>query len=207
MAMHGGDLPGYHTFDAILPDMDMGVYVAVNVASPYWDRRLIALHILDVLAGEQRWLNSTYICNNFQSSDNIYEEDMVQEHVFSKPTDVKKHKQKGPMNSQNEAYVGDYGHFGYGNVTVRQEGELGNLTLRFGRTGVFELLPLEGDTFLTVSVGESWHVNPGLVEFSRSQEGQPIDELVIPLVEISNPPVFKRGLRMSDAPPPRLDTC
>ena len=207
MAMHGGDLLGYHAFDIILPDMDMGVYLAVNLGTSFWDRTLIALHILDVLAGEQRWLNATYICNNFHSSDDILEEDMVQEQVYSKPTDVKKHKQRGPMNSQIETYVGDYGHFGYGNITVRQEGETGNLTLRFGRTGVFELLPLEGDSFAAISVGESWHINLGLVEFSRSQEGQPIGQLVIPFVERLNPPVFKRGLKMSDAPSPRLDTC
>ena len=178
----------------------------MNLGTPYWDRRLIVMHILDVLTREERWINSTYICEQFQSYDITEEEGTVQSSVYTNPTDVQNYKQKGPMNSQNEAYVGDYGHFGYGNVTVRQEEETGNLTLRLGRTGVYELLPLEGDTFLMNSVGESWYINPGLVEFSRSQ-GQPIDQLVIPFVERLNPPVFRRGLRMSDAPPPRLDTC
>ena len=52
MVLHPGDLLGYHSFLAILPDRNIGVYVAVN-QNDVWDRRLIALHVLDILTRER----------------------------------------------------------------------------------------------------------------------------------------------------------
>ena len=204
MVLHPGDLLGYHSFLAILPDRNIGVYVAVN-QNDVWDRRLIALHVLDILTGDSPWLNVSYACNDFPSSQNLEMFD-IQQHLI-KPTSKEIPKQVAPMSRPDSDYIGIYGNFGYGNVTVVSGGQYSNITLFFGRTGVFELLPIEGDTFAMLSVGEAWYLNLGFCTFSSSTEGLPCDELVIPYLEITTPPVFRRSLKMSDAPPPRADTC
>ena len=106
MVLHPGDLLGYHSFLAILPDRNIGVYVAVN-QNDVWDRRLIALHVLDILTRERLtcfrhsdkrtpWLNFFYSCNYFPPSPENLEMFDIQKHL-AKLTFEEIQKQVAPL--------------------------------------------------------------------------------------------------------------
>ena len=63
MLQHSGSLFGYGALLTILPDKDIGVFLALNGADEsYYGRRLLNLYIMDLLLGEEPWLNLTTAC-------------------------------------------------------------------------------------------------------------------------------------------------
>ena len=109
-----------------------------------------------------------------------------------------------------EEYVGTYGNFLYGNITVYLDNSKSTLKMSQGEFGHFDLVPGEGSGTFTLVGNKSpadaldiW----GTVSFRSSGNDSRIDLLVWPLMEKSNYPQFTRDLKMSDAGPPDLHSC
>ena len=63
MLQHTGGLYGYGALSTILPDMDIGVFLALNGADEtLFGRGLTHIYIMDLLLGKEPWLNTTTGC-------------------------------------------------------------------------------------------------------------------------------------------------
>ena len=165
------------------------------------------MYILDTLLGETPWLNTSWACENTDDSG-------ISSYASSLGFPVKGNEipperpSPVPMSRDILDYVGSYGHFGYGNISVVINTTTGNLHMTIGRLGFYELIHAGNDTFDMKVLGKTWYYPFYFCEFGSSGgEASPINILEIPLMELRGAPVFRKGLKMSDAPPPRYDNC
>ena len=168
------------------------------------------MYVVDTLLGETPWLNVSYVCQENDDPDS-YEDDLdadipIDDITFKEPIIFEHLK---PLSRDISDYVGSYGHFGYGNITIAINRTSGNLQATVGRLGLYELVSAGNDSFNMNNIGKAWHMYLGVCTFSASGGGDssPIDTLLIPRLEPRRPPVFIKGLKMSAAPPPRTDNC
>ena len=106
-----------------------------------------------------------------------------------------------------ESYTGEYGNFIHGNLTVAVSEECeGCLFMQYGSLGQYTLQPTNAtDVFL--GVNNYYLINVTPVVFSGSDENGNAEFVSPILFEITDPPLFTRGLKMADAPPPQVDVC
>ena len=202
-----------------LPDYHLGIFTNINRPDSGLLRLMVHLYIADLILGEEPWFNATQLCD---STSNIH---MRQTEGLTFPPTVegnilnlamsddekmkqyqKKEKTNDSSNRLVEEYVGEYGNFAYGNVSVYiSDEEEDLLEMHYGNNGYFDLIALPGQhTFLPIGNRvPSDSINLGRIYFYEG-EGGSIDFLEIPAFEVADPPMFERGLLLEDAPPPEL---
>jgi hypothetical protein len=203
---HGGDLRGHHTYVYIMPDLDVGVFHTFNLQTAKQQREMVSAYVVDVLLGEEPFFTAQDVCAVRRTADEENNDPLrsASAHVVTMADVV-----RGKPVAKTEDYVGLYGNFYYGNVTITTEevGEEVLLRLLYGE-GDYLLVEEESEEFLLVgnnalssrvSIGRS-------VVFSRD-EFETVESVTIAGMESLDPPVFIKGLDMSDAPPADLHTC
>ena len=106
-----------------------------------------------------------------------------------------------------ENYEGIYGNFIFGNITVKEDYSCTDcLYLEYGSLGQFVLQPTNTtDYFIGFGAYPSFPILTAFF-FGEDESGNVLNAL-IPLFELTNPPVFERELLMSEAPEPRNELC
>ena len=213
--LHSGSLI-YTALVTLVPDMGIGVYISFNIPRGI-ERRLIHAYAMDIVLGETPWLNVELACNisnglqsmaDYAPLDMSTPDDDILPGLLTVPSVDHRDATPKRANRPLTEYVGTYGNFGYGNVTIslNSGGAEQILELSYGKIGRFNLIASgETDEFLSVGVGLSSIFNLGVMKF-HSSDNQTIDELRT-VFERLDPPTFKRDLKMSDAPPPPNNNC
>ena len=189
----------------------MGVFLSFNYYPTPWHRQYVAMYVIDTLLGETPWLNVSYVCQENDDPDSYkdyLDPDFAIDDITFKEAITFEHS--APLSRDISDYVGSYGHFGYGNITITINRTSGNLQATIGRLGLYELVSAGNDSFNMNNIGKAWYANHlGVCTFSASGGGDssPIDTLLISRLEPRWPPVFIKGLKMSSAPPPGTDNC
>ena len=108
---------------------------------------------------------------------------------------------------QIESYIGEYGHFVFGNLSVTVSVDCEDcLFMQYGSLGQYTLRPTNtSDVFLGVNANFMLSVTP--VVFSGSDENGNAEFVSPVFFQVTGPLLFRRGLKMADAPPPRIDIC
>ena len=175
---HSGGLFGYRSDFNIIPSKGIGAYVSVNSLA---DPSVPLKFALDVLMGEEPWLNASTVCtypHPWQPSPNIPVPDL--NITIGEPA------------RKLSAYTGTYGQPVFGNITVYQTSNQ-TLKIQYGMLGDINLTPLTiPDVFLARGSGTVWYFSLGIVNFTSSSQTKVIDTLQFPVLEMLEPPVFKR---------------
>lgn len=184
MILHTGTSWGYGGLATLIPDRSIAIYTGITGRdSGYRGRRLLHMYAVDLLLGVEPWLNLSTACSFLPDSR-------------TRP----RKKPATPLRILSLSdYTGTYGNFGYGNLTVEVDNS--GLILRYGVIGKWSLEPTgRGKTFRGKPIGLVPLTLP-VVTFDQDSTGI-VQRLQIPMFNPVNPPVFVRGLKESDAPPP-----
>lgn len=206
---HDGNSEGYYTELTLLPDVNIGTYSAMNYADrDGLERGMMHGFIADVLMGLDTWFNASQLCQLplppvFTSDHTLATQTRPGVDTFDRPQIGS--QPRLPL----EAYVGIYGNFGYGNVSIYLEDDDTPLQMQYGNHGYFDLSPIEGTDSFTATGNRSpaYLIHIGDVHFSSSNNDDVIDRLTTPGFEPMDPPEFIRDLQYEDAPPPSLEGC
>ena len=229
---------GYHSLVSYFPDMDFGVFFSTNYGNHSYERQFVNQFVADIMLGEEPWNTAEEACEiieellssplrneeglpcpcetdvdailqwrrdaNADELPEVIQESCLQE--FAARIVVSK---RDNTFRQLEDYEGEYGNFGYGNVTVFLNETTELLDVIYGVIGRFDLYPTVNEN---VFIGNGKDLNVirygYIFVFEESAPGSGlVDLLTIPSFESSMPPTFVRGLEMDDAPPPRLHDC
>ena len=210
---------GYNTQVTLLPDMDVGVFMTMNGFDYVSLARLLTVaFIMDVVLDEEHWLNTTTVCTFPEPWAPRPElPDLVQ--MMSHRDDGPGHQfinQKIPRSQkgQNEKslpddltpYVGEYGDFFYGNISVYSDDS--KLFMHYGLFEPWELAPTEVEhEFVGIPAPSDWPLAPKQVSFDYSEEGLQQFDLCLASFDSSDA-LFVRGRKMSEAPdPPNPNDC
>lgn len=189
---HTGTSFGYGALLTLVPDLELGVYSSITGEDPdYVGRRILHLYILDLLMDEDPWLNATSAC------------------TFPEPTKMRQRFKVMTLNSVTPKsltpYIGTYGNFAYGNITVMLMGD--KLHLHYGMLGRWILHPGATEHYFN---GEGQdHIWPKSlidVRFNGFDGGSAVS-VEVPGLDSRAPPTFKRGLAASEAPEPPQLSC
>ena len=196
MVLHTGTSMGYGALLTLLPAEGLGLFTSITGPdTSYLGRRALHMYVLDLLLGEDPWLNHTTACS------------LPQPWLHSSG---KGGKSRGQSLSTQElaVYVGTYGNYGFGNVTIALNNSVGKLALTYGY-GQFHLESTgKQHEFYGEGTGIVTAIRLSKLAFSSSgADGSVLDRLVIPAFESRDPPVFMRGLKMSSVPPRPAYEC
>ena len=211
---HGGYLYGYNAQLSLLPDADVGVFLALN-GDDYTSlgRFLIHAFLMDLALDEEPWLNTTTVCTFPEPWVPLpFAEELVQKiasrddgprHRFTKSDE----SSDFPYPSDLTPYTGVYGDFYYGNVTVFSD-DSQSLFIQYGTLQPTRLEPTGTENvFRGIPDAYDWPLGFPLVEFKFSEEGlTQFDLCVVYVDDVAT--TFIRDLKMSDAPePPNPNDC
>ena len=178
-------------------DTNISVYTnVIGEDSGYHGRRAIHMYVLDLLLGEQPWLNASTTCDfppeDIDNSQEQYnQDDQDDQHVI----------EESPLTISY--YVGLYGNYAYGNITISLNSTNDKLLLLYGEVGTWQLQALEDEPHVFYARGYDliWSLDLRRVEFSTSGNNQnEIDTMTIPDFQGDSPPVFVKDLDISTAP-------
>ena len=196
--LHTGSSWGYGALVTLRPDDELAIHVSISgLDDGYIGRRLIHMYIMDTLLSYEPWINITTACT-FPEPWGPPPRAKMYPGFFS---DVFKRRRVTPDLPLSE-YAGRFGNFGYGNITVVHNSTDETLDMFYGELGWWHLYCKRGDDFAAEGLGDVWPRELRSVHFRSSKGSQDsIDEVVVSF-ESRLPPVFKRNLKMSEAPPP-----
>ena len=199
----------YTTLVTLVPDLNIGVHISFNIPR-FIELRLIHSYVIDIVLGETPWLNVDLACEiageiGTKHDHHFVETNFPLKFISTHRKSVVDHPTpRRPLND----YVGVYGNFGYGNITIslNSGGIEDQLELSYGKIGRFILqATVVDDEFVAIGVGPAAVINIGPLLF-QSSNNQTID-LLQTVFDDLDPPLFKRDLKMSSAPPPPNDNC
>lgn len=220
MRAHVGSTNGFLTQMNLLPDSNIGVFNSYMPGEDSMAHRLVNLYIMDLLLGEEPWLNLTTACSfpepwvNPSSMAGLLDDEMYPD--FSNPNYAKdyilgldkqlKRNKFDRIRPKVDDYVGMYGNFAYGNITVSKS-EANVLILQYGAEGFWELEYLGIDhMFYAHGQGKIWTYSFSIM-FRKSVANVDVIDQAILLNDLFFP-VFVRDRSMSDAyPPPDPTDC
>ena len=179
----------------------MGVFMSTNAPNGLGDT--VSMHVMDLLLGLEPWLNVTDVC-----STHIHHDEASQAHSAERDNIPNQKDHTMPIGGlqhinhrKNEDYVGVYGHFGYGNVSVYINQSTGSLMMSYGPLAKWNLRVTDTeDVFDGIALEPLWYWTLNSLVFSKSN-GTTFDLLDVPF-DWSIPPTFRRDLNMASAPPP-----
>ena len=182
---------------SLLPDKQIGVYTAANGPVPLngWPR--IHAYIMDVIMGEEPWVTVEELCTAGLDQYETYieegeEESMIKEQQIKQ---IMLNQKRTSMRTVLESErIGTYGNFAYGNITIFVNEETGRYNMLYGEKAYFDLAPIIGSgLYQATGWGALWQ-STYLVTFD--------EDYVTVTFDFIQPPVFIRGLKQADAPPP-----
>lgn len=208
MISHDGAMDGHYTQVSLMPDMDIGIYSTMNYRDVRGERQWLHAYVMDVLMGEDAWFNATDVCPGLPIPNNDVTGDVPSFRTAGNRRLLREESAQRPLGN----YVGVYGNFAYGNISIYQEDEDEVLHMQYGNNGYYDLVPTESeDVFGTVgNRSPADYLDIGQVFFDSSDEGgggDIVDLLTIPSFSLLDPQVFIRDLQFADAPPPSLEGC
>ena len=176
---HSGQLVSYWADLNIIPSKGIGAFVSNNGLA---DPSVPLKFALDVLNGEEPWLNASTVCTYPQP--------------WQPPPDVPVpdiNMTIGEPARKLSAYTGTYKQPVFGKITVYKATNQ-TLKIQYGMLGDINLTPLAiPDVFLAQGSGIVWYAPLGIVNFTSSSQRNVIDTLQFPALEMLEPPVFKRS--------------
>ncbi|CAH1800500.1 unnamed protein product, partial [Owenia fusiformis] len=104
------------------------------------------------------------------------------------------------------AYLGTYGNFAYGNVTILYDPEVQDNTSLILQYGLFDFELFPGNKTDHFELDIFW-VIPQTVQFWSSMGNNEIDRAEIQLDPRDVPYSYTKGLKFSQAPPPNTGAC
>ncbi len=178
------------------------------------------MYIADLMLGEEPWINSSTVCQfdpprktmerqklRAQARDFTKSSDSVPRSQPAKK-DVSKLLDSIPGSQSLEGYSGVYGNFAHGNITISANETSGTLFMEYGPLSQWDLFPLADEGhFEAKGRGITWMIDIIPVTFSKSVSSMKEYDLLRVPYESNSVPEFRRGLKMSDAPPPPSLTC
>ena len=209
MISHSGDLVGYHSLVTLLPDMNIGLFSALNGADiTSRGRRMFHSFVMDLLLGMEPWLNTTTACTFPEPW--VTESDEILAAILKEGIDMLSITPEPPvgnyLNNPDDLspYTGVYGNFYYGHLNIYVDNDIseGQLMLRYGYADPYRLGRIVGDFYMGIASDRMWPAHIQEVSFAKSSETKEEFDLLTVVFPRSGPAVFVRGLKMSDAPPP-----
>jgi len=203
LSQHTGTSWGYGGIITVLHDADIAIFTAITGTDyRYTGRYLLHLYIIDLLLGEEPWIDLETVCT--------FPQPWTPPHENSKETPKQEVDANVPL-LPLERYTGTYGNYGYGNITVNITAQ-GQLKLRYGLLGCWELESTGNHSFHGKGCDLVWMRDVKYVRFSTTENHNPNTNLqdtansnseLVTEVEIYFdkviPPVFTRGLLMHEA--------
>ena len=219
MSSHTGSQGGYLSLITVLPDAYHGVYCTVTGPDSDAIREMIHMYILDLLLGEEPFLDVERACEASKSSTvketvaNPGHHHPTRQNMQDKMDSITKLKfdhPKGKHITKRDAdniilhsrpleeYVGLYGNFAYSNASIYLDETSGLLHLNYGKA-TYELTEKSNqDEFAGQGLDIFWYWSIN-VDFIR--DAGDITAFNVNF-DANIPPTFTRGLDMADAPPP-----
>ncbi len=207
MIGHPGSYFGFASSFIILPDVDVGVYITTTPGNDFLTI-LTAMFIMDVMLGEEPWLDLTTACTfpapwvqlHAQHNNNNI-------NTSTGPDVTMKPKSTTPNQLQFniEQYVGKFGNFAYGNLSL-YESEQCMLMLAYGHV-VWCLEYIGLNTFTGHGVDTFWPIAIPEVVFKSSVNDKTFDKVMLNFY-YGDKPLFVRDLKIDNAyPPPDNTDC
>ena len=167
--------------------------------------RLLHFHAADTLLGLPHWLNSTAACRypdgtRRQKSDTVQKQENGEDYLQRFLDPSAEWKLKSEM-----AYIGVYGHPGFGNMSVSINSTTNHLYMRHGMYGLAALQKSKEDNVFKLqfkgllrywSDADTWKNNDITIQFIEYLDGK-FQKVQAGFVDTSAPPVFVRDLRMT----------
>lgn len=209
MILHTGSSWGYGALLTLMPDLNIGIYTNINGGdNGYHGRRLLHMYIIDILSSNESWINQDTMCN-FPKEAKLYEKTpSYRIHLesitdFDVDFDVEGfstyEKKFAKDDIEINQYVGKYGNWGYGNVSVTIKN--GELYLLYGEIGIWKLYQITNAIFAAKAQDAIWALDMDCVIFGKDEASKMITHIKVPL-EKSDPQTFYRDLTMENTPPP-----
>ncbi|XP_070532207.1 uncharacterized protein [Ptychodera flava] len=199
-----GSFSGYYCRLSLFHGENSGVFVCVN--SPGDDRGYdavytISLYAYDLLLGLQQWLDRDKGCtypNPWREPPRIYQP--------QKPMTYSPYLPIRPLTD----YVGEYGHFAFGNFSVTYDEDKRELRYKFGTLLRGSLSPhqtkatimymrIEGPVSYREYFYSKYYPHGWPIEFDMDESGN-IFDVTVPYFDSSYTPVFTKNLKLADAP-------
>jgi len=105
-----------------------------------------------------------------------------------------------------DQFIGVYGNFAYGNLTVAFDSDTGRLRGYYGDVSA-DMVQIGDDRFAGRPSDIIWFFPPLEITFTRSSEDNAVINATVPIFLEIDPPVFTRGLTLDEAPLPPTCDC
>ena len=177
--------------------MGIGIFTSYTGAKSF-DSLLQHAFIVDLITDEETWLEASDLCpesSKYPSVDPDY--------IADKSLDAEISLTISKTSRALADYVGNYGNFGYGNLTVEIMED--SLVFYYGNLGFFQLVATEIEDYF-LALGRNTISVIREIDYIQffSSDGSIVDKL-----EVGRPekPLFIRDLNFNDAPPPPNSNC
>ncbi|XP_014772360.1 putative uncharacterized protein DDB_G0282133 [Octopus bimaculoides] len=175
---HSGLIPPYSAMLYLFPDINAGIFVAIN--GPLGSNHRYGLKSLawtgsDILLGEKPWLNTSTSCSYPKPWYTIAKTSQVQP------------KKTVHLHRPAKDFLGLFCHRGFGNITVFLNQTSQKLNMEFGRYGKLSLRPVGKNEFIAQNYGPLWFLTDSddnnetmTVRFSENSENE-IESILFPV--------------------------
>jgi hypothetical protein len=181
---HFGSFPGSYSHISLLPDLNLGVFSSFNGGHqcyPYVINPLLHTYVLDLLLGEDPWLDNQTMCEFLHGGGEGWE----------LPT----HPPLGLYVNSLERYRGRYVHPVYGQARVDEKG--GKLRVHYGRMNfTMRLTSLRKDkAIFETEIGViEWLISSVEVTFAIDADTEEVSTMTLPfLQDFEQPGMFYRS--------------
>lgn len=106
-----------------------------------------------------------------------------------------------------EQFVGVYGNFAFGNMSITYNNDTSRLQADYGDLLSIDLFHIGDDWFVGQPSSLVWFFPPADMTFIRRSEDNAVVSVTVPSLLEADPPVFVRGLTMDQAPKPPTCDC
>jgi len=207
MSNHAGYMYGYHSLVTVYPDLKLAIFTCDNgeeadALNPIHD------FITDALMPVQSETSGNAQQNVVQPDQGLVRIKYAQGRGMREGSDRENRRTRksvAPSTRAIDEYVGIYGNFAFGNVTITLSPTTNRLVGTYGNLVTLDMFlnPVTQDNFFGTAADPLWFFPPMALEFGRNESaGGAVETVTVPIFLTEDPPVFVRGLRMSDAPSP-----
>lgn len=181
----------------LIPKLKNGVFVSSNAnGNTGGVHQYATTYINDLLATGNPWLNLSIACNSPKFNTKYPEKsrEALLDAYIQKYTP----KRTRFLKRDNNMYIGRYGNFAYGNITIYEENQ--ELFMSYGPILSYKLEPFPFENvFYCQGQGIYWYINT-VISFDKIEDDKATEATT--LFEVNKPPTFVRGRLMTEAPAP-----